>query len=172
MRVLLLDHRDRKARFEILIRLIFPNARIIDVRRHPMACCFANFTTNFTFGPPISYKQTDIGRFYADYVKLMAHFDRVQPGKIHRVIYERLVADLETGVRQMLEYLDLPFEHSCLEFYKNDRAFNSISGGQVRRPIFTEGLGRWRNYEPWLGPLKAALGPVLEAYPEAPEIYA
>jgi tetratricopeptide (TPR) repeat protein len=153
-----------------LIRLVFPNARIIDVRRHPMACCFANFTMNFTFGPPISYKQAEIGRFYADYVKLMAHFDRVQPGKIYRVIYERLIADLETEVRRMLEYLELPFELSCLEFYKNDRAFNSISSEQVRSPIFTQGVERWRNYEPWLGPLKAALGPVLDDYPEAPEM--
>src|SRR5215469_2581534 len=117
-----------------LIRLILPNARIIDARRHPMACCFANFTMFFAFGPSLSYKQTEIGRFYADYVRLMAHFDRVQPGKIHRLFYELLVADLETEVRRVLEYLELPLEHSCLEYYRNDRSFDSLSSEQVRSP--------------------------------------
>jgi hypothetical protein len=152
-----------------LIRLILPNAKIIDARRHPMACCFANFTTIFAFGPPLSYKQTEIGRFYADYVRVMAHFDRVQPGNIHRVIYERVVADLEKEVRAMLDHLGVPFEQSCLEYYKNDRAFDSMSNEQVRSPIFRGSVDRWRNYEQWLGPLKAALGPVLDAYPEVPE---
>lgn len=151
-----------------LIRLILPNARIIDARRHPMACCFANFTKSFAFGPPLSYKQTEIGRFYLDYVRLMAHFDRVQPGKLHRVIYERLVADLESEVRRMLEYLELPFEQSCLEYYRNDRSFNSLSSEQVRSPIFSEGVDRWRNYEAWLGPLKLVLGSVLDTWPDVP----
>jgi tetratricopeptide (TPR) repeat protein len=152
-----------------LIHLMFPNARIIDVRRHPIAACWANFTISFTHAPPLSYKLTDIGRFYYDYVRLMAHFDRVMPGKIHRVIYENLVADLEGEVRQMLDFLGLPFEQSCLEYYKSDRAFNSLSNEQVRRPIFKEGVERWHAYEPWFGPLKAALGPVLDAYPGVPE---
>ena len=152
-----------------LIRLILPNAKVIDARRHPMACCFANFTMFFAFGPSLSYNQSEIGRFYADYVRLMAHFDRVQPGKIHRLFYESLVADLETEVRRVLEYLELPFEQSCLEYYRNDHSFNSLSSEQVRSPIFSEGLDRWRNYEQWLHPMKAALGPVLDAYPDAPE---
>lgn len=152
-----------------LIRLILPNARIIDARRHPLACCFANFTMSFAFGPPLSYKQSEIARFYADYVRLMAHFDHVQPGKVYRVIYERLVADLETEVGRMLEYLGLPLERSCLEYYRNDRSFNSLSSEQVRSPISTEGVGRWRNYEAWLGPMKAALGPLVDAYPEIPD---
>jgi tetratricopeptide (TPR) repeat protein len=152
-----------------LIRLMFPNAKIIDVRRHPIACCWANFTISFAHAPPLSYKLTDIGRFYHDYVREMAHFDRVQPGKIHRIIYENLVADLEGEVRRMLEFLGLPFEQGCLEYYKSDRAFNSFSNEQVRRPIFKEGVERWRAFEPWLGPLKAALGPVLDAYPAVPE---
>jgi tetratricopeptide (TPR) repeat protein len=151
-----------------LIRLILPNARIIDARRHPMACCFANFSTNFSFRPPLSYKQTDIGRFYVDYVRLMACFDRVQPGKIHRAIYEKLVDDLETEVRRMLAYLELPFEESCLEFYRNERSLDSLSSEQVRSPIFKEGVDRWRNYEQWLGPMKTALEPVLDAYPVSP----
>jgi len=152
-----------------LIHLIFPNARIIDVRRHPVGCCLANFTMSFAHAPPLSYRLTDIGRFYRDYVRLMAHFDRVLPGKIHRIIYEDLVADLEGEVRRALEFLGLPFEESCLEYYKNDRAFNSFSNEQVRRPIFKDAVERWRNYEPWLGPLKASLGSVLDAYPAAPE---
>lgn len=152
-----------------LIHLMLPNARIIDVRRHPLAACWANFTVSFTHAPPLSYKLTDIGRFYHDYVRLMAHLDRVIPGKIHRVIYENLVADLESEVRRMLEFVGLPFEPGCLEYYRSDRAFNSFSNEQVRRPIFKEGVDRWRAYDPWLGPLKAALGPVLDAYPGVPE---
>jgi len=154
-----------------LIHLMLPNAKIIDIRRHPIGCSLANFTMSFAFAPPLSYRLTDIGRFYRDYVRLMAHFDRVLPGKIHRVIYEELVADLEGAVRRMFDFLRLPFESSCLEYYKSDRAFNSFSNEQVRRPIFTEAVDRWRNYEPWLGPLKASLGSVLEAYPDVPEFY-
>ncbi|MGH6890120.1 MAG: sulfotransferase [Rhizomicrobium sp.] len=152
-----------------LIHLMLPNAKIIDVRRHPIAACWANYTVSFSNAPPLSYKLTDIGRFYHDYVCLMAHFDRVLPGRIHRLIYENLVADLEGEVRRMLDFLELPFEVGCLEYYKSDRAFNSFSNEQVRRPIFKEGVDRWRAYEPWLGPLKAALGPVLDAYPAVPE---
>jgi hypothetical protein len=110
-----------------------------------------------------------MGWFYRDYVRLMAHFDRVLPGKIHRVIYEELVADLECQVRRLFDFLGLPFEPACLKYYKNDRAFNSFSNEQVRRPIFTEAVERWRNYEPWLGSLKASLGSVLDAYPGVPE---
>jgi tetratricopeptide (TPR) repeat protein len=151
-----------------LIHLIFPNAKIVDVRRHPIGCCYANFTMSFTHAPPLSYRLTDIGRFYSDYVRLMAHFDRVLPGTIHRVIYENLVADLEGVVRRLLDFVGAPFESACLEYYKNDRAFNSFSNEQVRRPIFADSVERWRNYEPWLGPLKASLGSVLEAYPDVP----
>jgi tetratricopeptide (TPR) repeat protein len=153
-----------------LIRLILPNARIIDVRRHPMACCFANFSTNFSLGPPLSCKQTDIARFYVDYERMMAHFDRVQPGKIHRVIHEKLVDNPETEVRRMLDFLELPFEQTCLEYYRNERALDSLSSEQVRSPIFREGLDRWRNYEQWLGPMKAALEPVLRTWPDAPDL--
>ena len=152
-----------------LVHLMLPNAKIIDIRRHPIGCCLANFTMSFAFAPPLSYRLTDVGRFYRDYVRLMAHFDKILPGKIHRVIYEELVADLEGEVRRLFDYLGLPFESGCLEYYKSDRAFNSFSNEQVRRPIFTEAVDRWRNYEPWLGPLKESLGPVLDAYPGVPE---
>jgi tetratricopeptide (TPR) repeat protein len=152
-----------------LIRLMLPNARIIDARRHPLGCCFSNFTMNYRYGLHYSYRQSDLGRYYFDYVRLMAHFDSVMPGAIHRAIYERMVTDTEGEIRRMLDYLGLPFEESCLRFYANERAIDTASSEQVRRPIFDEGVDRWRNYEPWLGPMKQALGPVLDAYPNAPE---
>lgn len=152
-----------------LIQLILPNARIIDVRRHPLGCCFSNFTTIFLHALPLTQRLADLGRYYADYVELMAHFDRVLPGKVHRVFYEDLVAASETEIRRLLDHLQLPFEEACIHFYRSGRAVNSASSEQVRSPIFTEALDRWRHYEPWLGPLKAALGPVLAAYPGVPE---
>ena len=151
-----------------LIRLILPRAKIIDARRHPLGCCFSGFKQHFARGQAFTYDLTDLGRYYADYVDLMAHFDRVLPGAVHRVIYERMVADPEAEVRALLAYCGLDFDPACLRFYENARAVRTASSEQVRRPIFTEGLDQWRRFEPWLGPLKAALGPALEAYPEAP----
>jgi tetratricopeptide (TPR) repeat protein len=151
-----------------LIRLILPNARIVDARRHPLGCGFSGFKQHFARGQGFTYDLTDIGRYYADYVDLMAHFDRVAPGRVHRVIYERMVADPETETRALLAACGLPFEDACLRFYENDRAVRTASSEQVRRPIFTDAADHWRNYDPWLGPLKAALGDVLEAYPDAP----
>ncbi|MDP3854410.1 tetratricopeptide repeat-containing sulfotransferase family protein [Phenylobacterium sp.] len=151
-----------------LIALILPNARIIDARRHPLGCCFSGFKQHFARGQAFSYSLSDIGRYYADYVALMAHFDAILPGRIHRVIYEEMVADPEAQVRRLLDYCGLPFEDGCLRFYENDRAVRTASSEQVRRPIFADATDHWRNYEPWLGPLKAELGAVLEAYPAAP----
>ncbi|HEY2483104.1 MAG TPA: sulfotransferase, partial [Caulobacteraceae bacterium] len=151
-----------------LILLALPNARIVDVRRHPLACCVSNFRQHFAGGFVSAYDLSDLGRYYADYVDLMAHFDAVAPDRVHRVIYENLVADTETEVRRLLAYLDLPFEPACLRFFENPRPVDTPSSEQVRQPIFTDGLDQWRNFEPWLDPLKAALGPVLEAYPAAP----
>jgi tetratricopeptide (TPR) repeat protein len=151
-----------------LILVALPNARIVDVRRHPLACCVSNFRQHFAGGFISSYDLSDLGRYYADYVDLMSHFDEVAPGRIHRVIYEDLVADTESEVRRLLDYLGLPFDPACLRFYENRRAVDTPSSEQVRQPIFTDGLNQWRNFEPWLGPLKAALGPVLDAYPSTP----
>ena len=151
-----------------LIHLILPNARIIDARRHPLGCCFSGFKQHFARGQGFSYSLADIGRYYRDYVELLAHFDAVLPGRVHRVIYERVIDDTETEVRRLLEYCGLPFEDGCLRFYENERAVRTASSEQVRKPIFREGVDHWRNYEPWLGPLKEALGDVLERYPEAP----
>jgi tetratricopeptide (TPR) repeat protein len=151
-----------------LIRLILPNAKIIDARRHPMACCFSNFKQHFAKGQGFSYGQERIARYYRDYVSLMARYDAAMPGAVHRVIHERLVEDLEREVRALLAYVGVPFEEACLRFYETGRAVRTPSSEQVRRPIFTEGLDQWRNYEEWLGPMKAALGDVLDAYPAAP----
>lgn len=151
-----------------LIRLILPKAKIIDARRHPLGCCFSGFKQHFARGQAFTYDLTDLGRYYADYVDLMAHFDQVLPGGVHRVIYERMVAEPEAEVRALLDSCGLEFDPACLRFYENDRAVRTASSEQVRRPIFTEGLDQWRRFEPWLGPLKSALGPVLDAYPEAP----
>jgi tetratricopeptide (TPR) repeat protein len=151
-----------------LIQLILPNAKIVDARRHPLGCGFSAFKQHFARGQGFSYDLIDLGRYYGDYVALMEHFVAILPGRIHRVIYERMVADPEAETRALLAYCGLPFEEACLRFYENDRAVRTASSEQVRRPIFTDAADHWRNYEPWLDPLKAALGPVLDAYPEAP----
>lgn len=144
-----------------LIHLILPQARIIDVRRHPMGACFSAFKQLFAQGQTYSYDLGDLGRYYADYVELMAHFDAVLPGRVHRVIYEDLVEDTERQIRALLAACGLPFEEGCLRFHENARAVRTVSSEQVRRPIFREGLEQWRRYEPWLDPLARALGPVL-----------
>lgn len=146
-----------------LIHLILPNAKIIDVRRHPMACCFSNFKQHFARGQAFSYDLEDLGRFYADYVALMSHYDSVLPGRVHRVIYEQLVDDTEGQVRALLEHCGLEFDARCLRFFENDRAVRTASSEQVRRPIYREGLEQWHHFEPWLGPLKDVLAPVIEA---------
>ena len=148
-----------------LIHLILPNAKIIDARRHPMACCFSGFKQLFAEGQEFTYDLSDIGHYYADYVELMDHWDDVLPGKILRVQYEDVVADLEPQVRRILDYCGLPFEQGCVDYHETDRAVRTPSSEQVRRPIFKSGLDQWRNFEPWLDPLKDALGPVLERYP-------
>ncbi|WP_129775177.1 tetratricopeptide repeat-containing sulfotransferase family protein [Peristeroidobacter soli] len=151
-----------------LIQLILPRARIIDARRHPLGCCFSGFKQHFARGQHFTYGLEDIGRYYRDYVELMAHFDAVLPGRVHRVIYETLVDDTENEVRRLLDYCGLPFDERCLRFYENDRAVRTASSEQVRRPIYRDGVDHWQHYESWLDPLKRALGPVLESYPAVP----
>ena len=147
-----------------LIDLILPNATIIDARRHPMGSCFSAFKQHFAQGQDFSYDLTALGRYYRDYVALMAHFDAVLPGRVHRVIYEDMVEDTEGEIRHLLDHCGLEFEPGCLEFHRNSRAVRTVSSEQVRRPIFRDGLEQWRNFEPWLDPLKTALGPALEAW--------
>ena len=154
--------------FVPFIHLILPNARIIDARRHPMACCLSNFRQHFARGQDFSYDLADLGHYYADYVRLMAHVDAVLPGKVHRVIYERMVDDTEGEVRALLDHVGLEFEPGCLEFHKTERAVRTASSEQVRQPIYRDSTDQWHAYEEHLGPLVDALGTVLDSYPEAP----
>jgi tetratricopeptide (TPR) repeat protein len=162
----LIDKMPNNFRHIGLINLIFPKAKIIDARRHPMACCFSGFKQLFSSGQEFTYGLANIGRYYRDYVSLMDHWDAVLAGKILRVQYEDVVDDLETQVRRILDFCDLPFEPSCIEFYKTKRDVRTPSSEQVRQPIYRSGLDQWRNFEPWLDPLKEALGPeILSRYP-------
>ena len=151
-----------------LIHLMLPSARIVDVRRHPLACCFSNFKQHFARGQHFTDSLDDLGRYYRDYAELMAHFDEVLPRRVHRVFYENLVDDTESEIRRLLEHCGLDFDEDCLRFHENKRAIRTSSSEQVRQPIFRDGLDHWRHFEPWLGPLKQALGPVLDAYPAVP----
>ena len=147
-----------------LIQLILPHARIVDARRHPLGSGFSAFKQHFAQGQSFSYDLGDIGLYYRDYVAWMDHIDAALPGRVHRVIYEDLVQDTEAQVVRLLAYCGLPFEAACLRFHENGRAVRTVSSEQVRRPIFRDGLEQWRAYEPWLGPLKAALGPALAGW--------
>jgi predicted Zn-dependent protease len=149
-----------------LIHLMMPNAKIIDVRREPMACCFSNLKQLFASGQEFTYSIGDIARYYRTYLELMRHWDAVFPGRILRVWYEDVVGDLDGNVRHILEFCGLPFEPACVEFYKTERSVRTASSEQVRRPIFRDGLLQWRSYEPWLGPLKVSLDDALIRYRE------
>ena len=141
-----------------LIKLILPNAKIIDARRHPMACCFSGYKQLFGEGQEFSYGLSQIGEYYKEYVRLMAHWDAVLPGHVLRVNHEDVVADLETQVHRILDYCGLEFESACLEFHKTERTVRTPSAEQVRQPIYTSGLEQWKNFEHYLAPLKEALG--------------
>lgn len=154
-----------------LIRLALPNARIIDARRHPLACGFSNFKQYYASGIRFAFALDSIGYFYRDYVRFMDHIDRVQPGVVHRVLNEKLIDDPEGEVRRMLEFIGVPYDSGCLEFHRNKRAVRTPSAEQVRRPINRDGTDSWRHYEQWLGPMKQALGPALETWdtPSTPD---
>ncbi len=150
--------------FVPFIQLVLPNAKIIDARRHPLACCFSNFRQHFARGQNFTYSLDDVGRYYADYVRLMAHVDSVVPGRVHRVIYERMVEDTEAEVRALLDHCGLDFEPACLEFHRTERPVRTASSEQVRQPIYRDSTEEWRAYEAYLGPLKSALGDVVDGY--------
>lgn len=152
-----------------LIHLIFPKARIIDTRRHPLDWGWSCFKTHFPGGQPFAHRLADIGRHYSNYVRLMAHFDKVLPDRVHRVIYENLVAEPEPEVTRLLDFLELPFEQACLRFHESARAARTLSSEQVRMPLYTSGVGQWEPYEAKLDVLKTALGPILDSYPKVPE---
>jgi tetratricopeptide (TPR) repeat protein len=147
-----------------LIHLMLPNARIIDARREPMACCFSNLKQLFARGQEFSYSAEDIARYYRTYLELMRHWDQALPGRVLRVQHEDVVDDLEASVRRILDYCGLPFERACVDFHQTRRSVRTPSSEQVRQPIFRDGLDQWKAFEPYLGPLKAALGDALSAY--------
>jgi tetratricopeptide (TPR) repeat protein len=147
-----------------LIHLMFPNARIIDARREPMACALSNLKQLFAQGQEFAYSIDDIARYYRTYLDLMEHWDRVLPGRVLRVRHEDVVADLEGNVRRILDFCGLAFEPGCLDYHKTERSVRTASSEQVRQPIFREGLDQWRHFEPWLGPLSVALDDAVERY--------
>ncbi|MFT6956081.1 MAG: tetratricopeptide (TPR) repeat protein [Halieaceae bacterium] len=147
-----------------LIKLILPNAKIIDARRHPMACCFSGFKQLFAEGQEFSYDLIDFGRYYNDYVELMDHWDSVSPNSVLRVHYENVVADLDTQVARILEYCELPFEAECLNYYNTERAVRTASSEQVRQPIYREGVEQWAHFKPFLSALEGVLTPSLDRY--------
>ncbi len=149
-----------------LIKLVLPNAKIIDARRHPISCCFSAWKQHFARGQTFSYDMVDIGRYYRDYVTLMAAFDVVQPGAVHRVIYERMVADTRGEVERLLAYIGLDFEEQCLAFWQNKRAVRTASSEQVRTPIFTDAVNHWQHFERYLTPLIDSLGDIVDRYAE------
>jgi hypothetical protein len=146
-----------------LIHLILPKARIIDARRNAMACCFSNYKQLFAQGQEFTYGIEDIARYYRTYVELMDHWDAALPGRVLRVQHEDVIDDLEGSVRRILDYCGLPFEAACVEFHKTKRSVRTPSSEQVRQPIFRDGLDQWKNFSPWLDPLRAVLGPELSA---------
>jgi tetratricopeptide (TPR) repeat protein len=147
-----------------LIRLMLPNAKIIDARREPMACCFGNLKQLFAQGQEFTYSVEDIARYYRTYLDLMRHWDTVLPGRVLRVQHEDVVDDLDGSVRRLLDFCELDFEPACVEFHKTERSVRTASSEQVRQPIYREGLDQWRHYEPWLGSLREALGDALTHY--------
>jgi hypothetical protein len=148
-----------------LIHLMFPRAAIIDARRHPLGTGFACYKQLFAQGMNFSYDLGEMGSYYRDYCDLMAHIDTMLPGRVHRVHYELLVTDPESELRRLLDYCGLPFEDECLRFYENPRSVQTISSEQVRQPIYSGALEQWRHYEPWLDPLKDAVGDWALRYP-------
>ncbi|MGB6605421.1 MAG: sulfotransferase [Steroidobacteraceae bacterium] len=147
-----------------LIHLMLPKARIIDARREPLACCFSNFKQLFANGQEFTYSIADIARYYRTYLELMRHWDRVLPGRVLRVLHEDVVDDLEGSVRRMLGFCGLEFEPQCVAFHETQRSVRTASSEQVRQALYREGLGQWKHFEPWLGPLKDALGDALSRY--------
>jgi tetratricopeptide (TPR) repeat protein len=165
-RLFFIDKMPNNFRHVGLIHLILPNARIIDVRREPMACCFSNLKQLFAAGQEFTYDIEHVARYYRAYLDLMRHWDNVLPGRVLRVSYEDVVQDLETNVQRLLDFCGLPFDPACLEFHRTGRSVRTASSEQVRQPIFRDGIDQWRNYEPWIGSLRDALGDALTRYRE------
>jgi tetratricopeptide (TPR) repeat protein len=145
-----------------LIHLAMPNAKLIDARRDPLDTCIGNFRQLFAKGKNHSYDLVECAEYYLEYVRIMEHWDSMLPGRVLKVQYEDLVANVEDETRRILEYCELPWEDACLDFHKTQRAVNTASSEQVRMPIYSDAIGYWKNYEPWLEELQDILTPVLE----------
>jgi len=165
-RPLFVDKMPNNFRHIGLIHLMLPNAKVIDVRREPIACCFSNLKQLFASGQEFVYSIDNIARYYRTYLELMRHWDTVLPGKVLRVCYEDVVENFEQSVQRILEFCGLKFESTCVDFYKLERSVGTASSEQVRQPIFHQGLHQWKNYELWLGPLKDGLGDAIVRYSE------
>jgi len=159
-----IDKMPNNFRYLDLIHLILPNAKIIDARRHPIACCLGNLKQLFASGQEFAYRAEDVARYYRTYLDLMGHWDAAIPGRVLRLIYEDVVVDLGAAVRRLLSFCDLEFEPACLEFHKTRRSIRTASSEQVRQAIFREGIEQWKHFDPWLDPLKTALGDALIRY--------
>ncbi len=166
MRPFFIDKMPNNFRHVGLIHLMLPNARIIDARREPMACCFSNFKQLFANGQEFTYSIEEIARYYRTYLELMRHWDRVLPGRVLRVYHEDVIEDLEGSVRRLLDFCGLEFEEQCVAFHETKRSVRTASSEQVRQRIFRAGQDQWKHFEPWLGPLKEALGDALSRYRE------
>ena len=147
-----------------LIQLMLPKAKIIDARRHPMACCFSGFKQLFAEGQEFTYGLPEIGRYYRAYVEVMSHWDLALPHRILRVQHEDVIDDLEGQVRRILDYCELPFEQACIDYHETDRAVRTPSSEQVRQPIYKSGMEQWQHFAEYLSPLEEALGPTLHQY--------
>ena len=149
------------------IKTILPNAKIINARRHPFDSCLGGYKQLFGRGQNFTYDMFDLAHYYKEYDLMMKHWHSVLPGEILDVHYEVTVIDLEHQVRQVLDFCNLPFEEECLRFYENERAVKTASSEQVRQPIYTGGLGKWRRYEQHLDLWKDQLGYIIDELPEA-----
>jgi tetratricopeptide (TPR) repeat protein len=153
--------------FAGLLKLAIPNARIINARRHPLDSCLGSFKQLFASGQPFSYDLTELAEYYLQYQRLMDHWHEVMPGFVLDVDYEEVVSDLETQVRRLLDFCDLPFEETCLRFHETQRAVKTASSEQVRKPIYSSSVHLWRRYELQLSGLIEILQPLLEKLPES-----
>lgn len=144
------------------IRSILPQARVIDIRRNPLDCCFANYAQHFNWGADFSYGQREVAEYYRSYLLLMRHFEQATPGAVHKIIYEDLIDNFESEVVRLFAYLELEPEPACFNFFATQRPVFTPSSEQVRQPLNRAGIGRWRPFEPWLGEMKESLAEALK----------
>ena len=147
-----------------LIKLILPNAKIIDARRNPLDTCFSCYKQLFARGQVFTYDLPELARYYINYVKLMDHWDATLPDFVYRVNYEKMITNQEEETRSLLNFCELEFEDRTLQFYNTKRAVKTASSEQVRQPIYKKGLNHWKNFEEDLLILKKSLEPIKERF--------